>query len=247
MATWREVLIGGKKADLYIPTKLRDPQFGILFLHGHARITLKDNPFYTAQLEKHGLIALCPDGARSWWGNRISREFDEQISPQAFLREQVLPWLASEFGLLPPAIGLFGISMGGQGALRLSYAHPNEFPVVVALSPIIDFHQLYGQGLPLDQIFPNAEAARQETVVLHLHPLNWPRHQLLMCDPGDHDWFEGFERLLGKLHSTGIPFESDVMTRAGGHSWEYFNHQAPRIIEFFVERLEKERLRLPSL
>ena len=245
MATWREVEIGGKRADLFVPAQRRDPQSAVLFLHGHARITLKDNPVYTAQLEKQGLIALCPHGERSWWANRICREFDEHITPLAYLREQVLPWFASEFGIKPPAIGLLGISMGGQGALRLSYAHPNEFPVVVALSPIIDVQLLYGHGLPLDEMFPNAEAVRQETVVLHLHPLNWPRHQLLLCDPSDHDWFDGFDRLLGKLRSTGIPFEVDAMTRAGGHSWEYFNHQAPQIINFLVERLEKERLRLP--
>lgn len=246
MATWREVEIGGKRADLFVPTQLKEPRRAILFLHGHAKITLKENAVYTALLEQHGLIALCPDGGRSWWGNRISRDFDEQIAPIPFLIEQVLPWLDAEFGIQPPAIGLFGISMGGQGALRLSYGHPNLFPVVVALSPIIDFHQLYGHGLPLDEIFPNAEAARQETVVLHLHPLNWPRHQLLLCDPQDHDWFEGFDRLLGKLRSTGIPFESDTTTRAGGHSWTYFNHQAPRILDFLIERLEKERLRIPT-
>lgn len=245
MATWREVLIEGKRADLFVPDRPRTPRTAVLFLHGHAQITLKNNPVYTAELEKHGLIALCPYGARSWWGNRVCREFDPELPPLEFIRRDVVPWLVKNFELEPPAIGLFGISMGGQGALRLSYEHPDEFPVVVALSPIIDFHQLYGNGLPLDEMYPNAEAARQDTVVLHLHPLNWPRHQLLLCDPTDYDWFEGFDRLLGKLRSTGIMYEEDTTTRAGGHAWDYFNHQAAKVMQFLVERVEKERLRLP--
>jgi len=140
-----------------------------------------------------------------------------------------------------------GVSMGGQGALRLAYRFPNQFPVVAALAPAIDFHTWHGRGLPLDEMYVTAEAARQDTATLLLHPLNWPRHQLLMCDPGDGDWFEGTQRLASKLYSTGIPFESDFETRHGGHSWEYFNHVAPRVMQYLVESLEQESRRLPTV
>ncbi|MGH7200003.1 MAG: alpha/beta hydrolase-fold protein, partial [Planctomycetaceae bacterium] len=95
-----------------------------------------------------------------------------------------------------------------------------------------------------DEMFPNREAARQQTAILQVHPLNWPRHQLLTCDPADAVWFEGAERLGMKLSSTGIPFESDFETTHGGHSWEYFNHMAPRAIGFVAERLELESRRV---
>jgi S-formylglutathione hydrolase len=128
--------------------------------------------------------------------------------------------------------------MGGQGGLQLAYRFPREYPVVAAISPAVDFHNLYGQGLPLDEMFAGKEAARQETATLRIHPLNWPRHQLLVCDPADSRWFEGAERLAGKLWSIGIPFESDLETSAGGHSWQYYQSMAARCVDFLADRLD---------
>lgn len=245
MGVWRPVTIAGKAADAFEPSRPGANGGAALFLHGHGQITLKDNAVYSAELDRYGLRCLCPNGKRSWWGDRVCREFDETLTPMAFLREHVLPWLALNWNVAPPTIALFGVSMGGQGALKLAYRWPEQFPVVAALAPAIDFQNWYGRGLPLDEIYNSAEAARQDTATLLLHPLNWPRHQLLMCDPADIDWIDGAERLASKLVSTGIPFESDFETSHGGHSWEYFNHVAPRVVRFLHEGLEKERLRLP--
>jgi S-formylglutathione hydrolase len=128
--------------------------------------------------------------------------------------------------------------------MRLAYRYPQEFPVVAALAPAIDFHNWFGRGLPLDEMYSSAEEARQDTATLLLHPLNWPRHQLLMCDPTDVEWLEGAERLASKLYSTGIPFESDFATSHGGHSWDYFDYVAPRVVQFLRDRLEQEQRRL---
>ena len=111
---------------------------------------------------------------------------------------------------------------------------------MAVISPAVDFHNWYGQGLPLDEMYPNREAARQQTVTLQLNPLNWPRHQLLVCDPTDAEWFEGVERLAMKLSSIGIPFESDFKTSHGGHSWDYFDRMARPVLEFVANRLERE-------
>ena len=247
MGQWQQIDIAGKTADVFLPGKRAPTDFAILFLHGHALVTLKDNAVYTAQLERHGLACVCPRGMRSWWGDRICHEFDVHVTPVEYLRQSVLPWMAARCGAAPPAVALLGVSMGGQGALRLAYRFPQQFPVVAALAPAVDFHIWHGRGLPLDQMYPTAETARQDTATLLLHPLHWPRHQLLMCDPTDACWFEGTERLASKLHSTGIPFESDFVTRHGGHSWDYFNHVAPRAMQFVVNALEQESRRLPTV
>jgi hypothetical protein len=54
-------------------------------------------------------------------------------------------------------------------------------------------------------MFASPEDARQETAILKIHPLNWPKHQFVVCDPRDEYWFESAERLSLKLHSSGIP------------------------------------------
>jgi len=251
--TWTTVTIAGKEADVYEPAPppgrspwaLADSR-AVLHLHGHGLETLKDNPAFSQALNEHGLRAVCPHGQRSWWTDVVCPEFDPHVSPLQFLRESVVPFIEQRWNVKPPGIGLTGIGMGGQGALQLAYRCPREFPVVAAISPAVDFHNRHGEGLPLDDMFPNREAARQATVVLQLHPLNWPPHQLIVCDPADTVWFEGADRLSMKLSSMGIPFEADFETSAGGHSWEYFDVMAPRVMAFVADRLEKTQRKLPS-
>ena len=241
--TWSQLEIDGKVADVYEPMQTAEHGRVVLHLHGHGLETLKDNPVFSAELERHGLRCICPHGQRSWWTDTICREFDADVSPLAFLRERVIPYIAERWDVHPPNVGLMGISMGGQGALQLAYRHAREFPVVAVISPAIDFHNLIGRGLPLDEMFATQEAARQQTVTLHVRPLNWPKQQLLVCDPKDEEWFEGVERLVSKLYSSGIPFESDLTTIAGGHSWDYFDSMAGRIVGFVAEGLELESRR----
>jgi pimeloyl-ACP methyl ester carboxylesterase len=241
---WSQVDIAGKKADVYLPQRDVEQCRVVLHLHGHGLETLKDNPVFSAELERYGLVAVCPHGQRSWWTDVICREFDPEITPLRFLREQVIPYIAERWKTDPPRIGLMGISMGGQGALQLAYRFPRDFPVVAAIAPAVDFHNWHGQGLPIDEMFPKREDARQQTVTLQLTPLNWPKHQFLSSDPTDAEWFEGVERLTMKLRASGVPFESDLETSSGGHSWDYFNSMAPRVLSFVSDRLEQESRRL---
>jgi S-formylglutathione hydrolase len=127
--------------------------------------------------------------------------------------------------------------MGGQGVLQLAYRWPRDFPVVAAISPAIDFQNWYGHGLSLDQMFASKEAARQQTATLHIHPMNWPKQQFLCCDPADEYWFEGTDRLAMKLSSIGIPFERDLTTAGGGHSWTYFERMAAPALGFLATSL----------
>lgn len=234
---WRSVDLHGKQLDVFEP----DSACGraVLHLHGHGLRTLKDNDVFTAELNRHGLICVCPHGQRSWWLDRICREFDPKTTPLQFLIEEVVPWIAREFHVQPPGIGLTGISMGGQGILQLAFRQARRFPVVGAISAAVDFYQLHGLGLPLDEMFSDAEDARQATVILQLHPLAWPRHVFLACDPTDQDWIDGNRRLRMKLSSSGIPSETDFETVHGGHDWSYFEHMAGTVIGFVAERLEE--------
>jgi pimeloyl-ACP methyl ester carboxylesterase len=241
--TWSIIDIAGKPADIYEPPTPSVEPKAILFLHGHGQERLANNAVFTEEFARHGLRVVCPAGKRSWWLDRVCTEFDPVITPMDYLRNSIVPFLETHWHIRPPGIGLLGVSMGGQGVLQLAYREARRFPVVAAISPAIDFHRVCGQGLPLDQMFSSAEEARQETATLKIHPLNWPKHQLMVCDPKDEHWFESSERLSLKLHSSGIPFESDLQTSAGGHSWQYFNRMAAKVVKFLAEGLEQESRR----
>jgi S-formylglutathione hydrolase len=240
---WTSVEIVGKKADVYDPSGSR-PRFGVLHLHGVGLETLHDRPAFTRWLHELRLACVCPHGQRSWWGDRICAEFDLSISPERFLLDQVMPFFQERWGLGPRAVGLQGISMGGQGALRLAFKHPDLFPVVAAISAAIDYHDLYGQGTTLDDMYDSKEQCRQDTALLHIHPSQSPAHIFFCIDPDDSAWYRGNDRLHEKLNALGVPHEIDLTTRAGGHSWDYFNHTAERVERFVHTALEHESRRL---
>ncbi|MEZ6064437.1 MAG: alpha/beta hydrolase-fold protein [Planctomycetaceae bacterium] len=158
--------------------------------------------------------------------------FDPHVTPAAYLRDTLAPVLCDAYQLDSDRVALCGVGMGGQGALNLAFRHARQFRTVVAIAPDIDFHQWYGQGLPIDRMFPSQEAARQQTAVLHLHPLNWPRSMLLLCDPANRACFDGTERLASKLYSSGVPFEQDLSTTVGEPGWKYVERVIGRAVEF---------------
>jgi len=134
--------------------------------------------------------------------------------------------------------------MGGQGALRLAFKHPQLFPVVAGISSALDYYEHYGQGSTIDAMYTSKEQCRQDAALMHVPPTGYPAHIFFCIDPADARWFRGNDRLHEKLNALGIPHEVDLTTTAGGHSWDYFNHMAERTIRFVYAGLEKESRRL---
>ncbi len=227
-----QVSIGQRSADWLVPAG--QVRGAVVFLHGYDGITLRDETVWHAALEKEGLACLCPHGGTAWWLDLVVPGFDPQLTPLRFLVDHVPAFLATEFPELPKTYGVCGFEMGGQGALQVAYRFPRLFPRVVAISPKIDFETWYGYGTSLDEIFSDREAARQHTAILQLNPLNWPRHQLLLCDPVDVYCYDGTLTLASKLSSSGVPFAQDFESSRGGFGWGYVTHQAERVCRFLA-------------
>ncbi len=169
--------------------------------------------------------------ARCWWIDRPDPQTAEFPTPLAFITGAVIPWMAERAS---PGLRLaaFGVGLGGQGAMQLAYRFPQQFPVVAAVSPAVDFHRLHASSPQLQAWFETEERARQETATLRLHPLNWPPHQWFSCPRTD--WrFDGCERLASKLGSSGIPYAADL-DPAGG-----LPEQIARALEFITARLNQ--------
>jgi S-formylglutathione hydrolase len=243
-AVWSTLNIAGKAVDVFHPPGIRVPRFAVLHLHGAGLETLSGNAVFTRFLEELGLPCVCPHGGLCWWTDRLCDAFDAHVSAERFLLEQMIPFFQERWGLAPPAIGLQGISMGGQGALRLAFKHSKLFPVVAAIAPALDYHELYGQGTAIDAMYDSKEQCRQDTALMHVPPTDYPPHIFFCVDPDDARWYRGNDRLNEKLRALGIPHESDLTTRAGGHSWDYFNHMAERTETFVLAGLEHESRRL---
>jgi S-formylglutathione hydrolase len=242
--TWISLEIGGKSADVYQPGGIARPRFGILYLHGASLETLADRPVASQLFDELRLACVCPHGGYSWWSDRMSAGFDPQISAERYLLQSVVPFFRERWGIVPPAIGLLGFSMGGQGALRLGFKHPEKFPAVAAVASAIEYYELYGRGMSVDEMYDSKEQCRQDSAPMHIHPSRFPPYIFFCIDPADRDWFRGNDRLHEKLNALGVTHEIDFETQAGGHSWHYFDNMADRTIRFLAAALEQQSRRL---
>jgi S-formylglutathione hydrolase FrmB len=242
---WTTVEVAGKPCDLFEPAVPSPHGYSVVYLHGVHSNRLIDNPVFTGEFARHCFRVIAPQTGSSWWTDRIFPAFDERLTAERHVVTNVVAYLKEHWAIAPPRIALLGTSMGGQGALRIAFKHPNLFPTVAAISPAIDYQLRYNDGDEvLYQMYSDAEEVRQDTATLHVHPLNWPRNMWLCCDPTDHRWHDSADKLRMKLNAIGIPHEHDLETTGGGHGFDYYNRMAPKALAFIAERLERERLRV---
>lgn len=234
-------IIAGRSVEVLTPADR--PRFVLVFLEDIDGVSLRDNATWTALLAANRMATVCVDGAESWWSSRVCASFDPARSAEQYLIEEVIPWTLGHFDLSTNAISLAGVGAGGQGALRLAFKHPDRFRVVASLNGMIDHYELFGRGTCLDEMYRNREDCRQDGVMLHVHPSNWPPYIWFTCDP-DSPWLRGNDRLHEKLMAHGVPHTFDFTTKVCGHSWSYYDRLAPAMMRFVVEGLDKESRRL---
>jgi pimeloyl-ACP methyl ester carboxylesterase len=246
VGTWSKVELAGHLCRIYEPAASSSHNYAIIYLHCSEAASLRGYPRFVEEFDRYGLRVIEPVTGRSWWTDRIWPDFDAKISAEAYVLQHVVPFVGERWKATPPRLALLGISMGGQGALRMAYKYPNIFPTAAAISPAIDFPKRIDEGVDpgLDFMYGDSESARQDSALLHIHPLNWPRNQFFCCDPTDLRWHDSADRLRMKLWSLGVPFEYDLDIIAGGHSFAYASHMAPRAVSFIADRLEHERRRV---
>lgn len=213
MATqWERSDLVGHEFEVFAPEDRRSDVV-VLFLPDYGgRASASDA--LTASFADRGVAAIAPAGESCWWLDRRERNFDDELTPIGYLLEHVVPFIEVTFNVRSPAIKLLGDGVGGQGVFQLAFRRPRDFPAVAAIDPAIDFHEIYGRGTPIDEIFENREEARQETAILRLHPAGWPRRMRLIADRTGF-WFGGADKLDMKLKSMGIPIETTFVESAG--------------------------------
>ncbi len=249
---WSVVEVAGHPCEVHAPPDAL-PGRAIIYLHGLRERWLQEEPAMCGLVETHRLAVIAPRSGRSWWLDRIVPSFDPLITPERYVVDVIRSEMARRFGVEPPGIALLGMGMGGQGALRLAYRHPAVFPIAGAIAPAIDFHQAMREAGDRDdgecydtlwQLFGDVERARQDTAILHVHPLNWPRHQCFASDPDEIHWHDGAARLHGKLGALGIPHLALLEPRGGGHGEAFEDRVAADVMAFVLDAFDKESRRV---
>lgn len=241
---WTRIEIEGKPADLFEPAVKSKPKAAVLFLHPLGEESPAINEAYTAAFRKFNLPVVAPHGRRSWWVDRVCKEFDPVLTAEQHLLRNVAPWMEARWNLGPRMIAVAGISMGGQGAVRFGFKYPERFTVVAGVSSAFDFQDWYGRGDPMDEMYASREACRQDTTILQIGSPPWPAHIWFACDPEDSECLRGNDRMHEKLNAFGVPHVVDFDTSNGGHCWEYFDVMAEPMMGFVDDALAKESRRL---
>ncbi|MDY3552457.1 esterase family protein [Gemmata sp. JC717] len=241
LAGWTRIALGGHAVDVFDPPGAAP--HAVLYLHSLREESPATDSTFTTELKRHRLRCAAPAGGWCWWADRICSEFDTEITPERFLLESLVPWMESAWGLGPRAVALAGVEMGGQGAVRLAFKHPDRFPVAASVSGAFDCQDWYGAGTPLDEMYESRERCRLDTALLHLDARDWPPHLWFCCAPDDAACYRGNDRLREKLAAMGVPHTADLDTRAAAGT-SYTEFMTPKVVAFVADALGREAKRL---
>ena len=183
--------------------------FGVLFLHAYDARSLQGRTAFTDLFDALGMACLCPLAPHAWWADRICPAFDPRRHAGAATSSTTsCPRSPSAGAWGPGPSACWGSAWAARGRSAWRFKHPETFPVVAGIAPAIEYHELYGQGLPLDDMYDSKEQCRQDTAPMHIHPARFPPHLFFCCDPDDADWFRGNDRLHEKLSALGVAHEA---------------------------------------
>ncbi|MGF1618993.1 MAG: alpha/beta hydrolase [Rhodomicrobiaceae bacterium] len=201
------------------------------------------------------VIAVMPFAGKSWYvdsaalggpGN-YETAIQRDLPEHAEVRYRAIPERGGRV--------VAGLSMGGYGALRLAFFHPERFSAVASLSgalyettgipgvnkPVADAaqeaeHWYRGAfGRPFD---PALYADRNPfSRVASLSRMEVPPEILILS--GDDDFFkfyEGSAALFAELRRNGIPAELRI--HDGGHDWALWRAQFPEAMRFLTGALD---------
>jgi putative tributyrin esterase len=193
-------------------------------------------------------VIATPAGYSSFFIN----SHDAHFRYDDFFLQEFMPWIESHYRIAVrrESRGIGGISMGGYGALRMAFLHPQLFGSVNAQSgalmerlPAISVNsspesgrlRLLGNvfGSPPDQQFwdrnnPLTLARRAHLAGMKIY---------FDCGAQDDYGFEAGAQALHKaLDSRGIPHEFHLYP--GGHNWAYFAEHLPDSLRFHSEAFQ---------
>lgn len=189
-------------------------------------------------------VVLAPSGGHSFYVNSA----DGQIRYEDFLLKEFMPQMEQKYRVESSRAnrGITGISMGGFGALRLGFRHPEEFAAVTAQMPalVAEVPQNFnagGQASPtgmMGDVFgsPFNRAYFERNNVFYfakMTPAAQLKKEKIYFDVGNNDDY-GFDRGAEQLHqlldSRGIPNEFHVYP--GRHDPQFAIRHFGDVVQF---------------
>lgn len=190
-------------------------------------------------------LMIAPEARASFFIN--SADARERYSD--FFLSELLPYVETHYRIIRDrrARGVTGLSMGGYGALRFAFSHPELFSSVSAQSPALitetprqldaEFQQAGPRGNLLGSVFGNpidvAHWQQNNPFELARKNRSQIKAQAIYINCGEQDEFgfaEGASKMHKQLLDEGIRHEFHLYP--GGHTADYFLSHLGESIEF---------------
>jgi S-formylglutathione hydrolase FrmB len=177
-------------------------------------------------------LIVMPDAGKTFYVN----SFDGKVRYEDFFIQELVPYVDQHYRTIaqPAERGIFGISMGGYGALHLAMRHPDIFGSVSAQSAALlpkfpdplptegrwGFYARVLQGpfgSPLKATYFDAN----NPLTLADQPEAFQNLKLYFdCGDQDRYGFDAGNKLLDQI-LTSKHFSHEYALRSGGHGWDY--------------------------
>lgn len=190
-------------------------------------------------------LIVAPEGGRTFYINSA----DGSVRYSDFFLQEFVPYIESKYRIGPGRKNraISGISMGGYGAFRFAFAHPEMFSAVSAQSAALmtespqELDTAAGSGAPLGKLLatvfghPIAMAHWKDNSPFILAQRNVAAVRRLAiyfnCGRDDNYGFEkGAAALHQQLDKAGV--KHDYRLYAGDHSVTYFLSHFAEVMEF---------------
>jgi S-formylglutathione hydrolase FrmB len=201
----------------------------VYLLHGYgdsyAGGWIKKGKGFEILADTYNLIIVCPDGGVSSW--YFDSPVDKNYQYETYITKELIPFIDGHFATIADRNerGITGLSMGGHGALYLSFRHQNLFGVAGSMSGGVDIRPFPNNWDIAKRLGSYAEHPEnwEKNTIINLTSLLQPNALALIIDCGSEDFFYKVNcQLHEKLLENKIPH--DFISRPGIHNWEYWKN-----------------------
>lgn len=188
-----------------------------------------------------GLAVVTPEGGLGWYTDSPGAPWERA------LLEEVLPDVERRFPVAAERAGraIAGLSMGGYGALKIAWRHPDRFALAASISGLVaaPTHNARPDASTwrllretIARTFADAETARANDLFRLVREPALGERPFLYFDCGLDDPFLAQNReLAALLVLLKIPHE--FRQRPGHHGWDYWSEQVDEILRLAAKRL----------
>ena len=228
------------KPDSY---KKKKNEFPVVYLlHGYSgkySDWIKKVPDIKVEADQLQILIVCPDGGFSSW--YFDSPVDSSMRYETYIALEVPAYVDQHYRTIKSrtARAITGLSMGGHGALFLTFRHPDIFGACGSMSGGVDLNDSKGKFDVMKRLGDTIEYANnwQKYSVLNVIE-NRPKDTLaIIFDCGVNDFFYGGNKKLHKK-MLELKIQHDYIERPGQHDWNYWGNAVQYQLLFFKKHFD---------